>query len=69
MTLRQGELETAVEIRAALDAGEVTATEVVERALRRAEAWQPHINAFSQLWADESVEEARERALQERVQT
>jgi aspartyl-tRNA(Asn)/glutamyl-tRNA(Gln) amidotransferase subunit A len=58
-TLREGEVETAAEIRQALETGEVTAVDVVERAVTRAEAWQPHINAFSQLWADEAMEAAR----------
>jgi aspartyl-tRNA(Asn)/glutamyl-tRNA(Gln) amidotransferase subunit A len=57
--LREGELETAVEIRAALDAREVTAVEVAERTVERANAWQPYLNAFSQLWADEALEAAR----------
>jgi aspartyl-tRNA(Asn)/glutamyl-tRNA(Gln) amidotransferase subunit A len=54
--LRDGELETAGEMAAALPAGEVTSVELVQRALRRAEAWQPSINAFSQLWADQAME-------------
>jgi aspartyl-tRNA(Asn)/glutamyl-tRNA(Gln) amidotransferase subunit A len=50
------ELETAVEMAAALAAGEIGPVELVERAASRAEAWQPWINAFSQLWADRAVE-------------
>jgi Asp-tRNA(Asn)/Glu-tRNA(Gln) amidotransferase A subunit family amidase len=57
--LRDGELHTAALMAAALRAGEVTSVEIVERALRRAQSWQPIINAYSQLWADESLEEAR----------
>src|SRR5688500_9840096 len=57
--LRDDELETAGEMAPGLHAGEVTSVELVERALRRAEAWQPTTNAFSQLWADEAMEEAR----------
>jgi aspartyl-tRNA(Asn)/glutamyl-tRNA(Gln) amidotransferase subunit A len=57
--LREGELETALEIRAALDAREVRAADLVERSLERAEAWQPFINAFSQLWPEEAMEAAR----------
>jgi Asp-tRNA(Asn)/Glu-tRNA(Gln) amidotransferase A subunit family amidase len=54
-----GELETALEMSAALRAGDVTSAELVERSLRRLEAWQPSINAFSQIWADDAVEGAR----------
>lgn len=57
--LRDGELESAAEMGRALRAGQVTSVELVERALRRAEAWQPSINAFSQIWADQAMEEAR----------
>jgi aspartyl-tRNA(Asn)/glutamyl-tRNA(Gln) amidotransferase subunit A len=55
----QGELETAADMAGAIRAGEVTSTELVERVLARAEAWQPAINAFSQLWADRALERAR----------
>jgi aspartyl-tRNA(Asn)/glutamyl-tRNA(Gln) amidotransferase subunit A len=58
-TLRDGELETAALMAEALRAGDVTSVELVDRALRRARSWQPIINAYSQLWADESLEEAR----------
>jgi aspartyl-tRNA(Asn)/glutamyl-tRNA(Gln) amidotransferase subunit A len=54
-----GQLETAAEMAQALRAGQVSSTELVQRALRRAEAWQPSINAFSQLWADQAIDEAR----------
>jgi aspartyl-tRNA(Asn)/glutamyl-tRNA(Gln) amidotransferase subunit A len=57
--IRDGELETAAEMAGALRAGQVTSAELVERSLRRAEAWQPSINAFSQLWAERAMEEAR----------
>jgi aspartyl-tRNA(Asn)/glutamyl-tRNA(Gln) amidotransferase subunit A len=54
-----GELETAFEMTMALVRREVSALELVERAVRRAELWQPVINAFSQMWADEALGEAR----------
>jgi aspartyl-tRNA(Asn)/glutamyl-tRNA(Gln) amidotransferase subunit A len=54
-----GELETAFDMTMALLRGEVRALELVERSIRRAERWQPVINAFSLLWADEALEEAR----------
>src|SRR5215831_2417840 len=53
------ELETAQDMARALVAGEVRATELVERALHRAEAWQPATKAFSQLWGDQALDEAR----------
>jgi Asp-tRNA(Asn)/Glu-tRNA(Gln) amidotransferase A subunit family amidase len=49
---RDGELETAVEMSAALAKGEVTAAELAERSMRRVEAWQPVANAFSQVWEE-----------------
>jgi aspartyl-tRNA(Asn)/glutamyl-tRNA(Gln) amidotransferase subunit A len=57
--LGDGELETAREMSAALRAKEVRSTELVERALERADAWQPVINAFSQTWPDDAMQEAR----------
>lgn len=48
--LREGELETAAQMWAALSKGEVPAGQLAERALMRAERWQPTINAFSQIW-------------------
>jgi aspartyl-tRNA(Asn)/glutamyl-tRNA(Gln) amidotransferase subunit A len=42
--------------------GEVSPVELVEEALRRAEAWQPVTNAFSQLRPDEALAEAGRRA-------
>lgn len=56
--LEDGSLETAAEMAAALRAGEVTSAELVERACKRAEAWQPVTNAFSQLWPHEAMAEA-----------
>ncbi|CAN5218319.1 hypothetical protein BH20ACT24_BH20ACT24_20240 [soil metagenome] len=53
--LLEGEFETAGEMAEALRGGRVSAAELVERALRRAEAWQPETNAFTQLWAEESL--------------
>src|SRR5206468_36393 len=47
--LADGELETAGEMAAAVAAGQVKASELMGRALARAEAWQPSMNAFSQL--------------------
>lgn len=58
--LRDGELETAEEMSAALVAGEVSSAELVERALSRADAWQVFTNAFSQLWPEEALERAHE---------
>jgi aspartyl-tRNA(Asn)/glutamyl-tRNA(Gln) amidotransferase subunit A len=52
-TPADGELETAGEMLRAQAQGEVTAVELVERALRRAEQWQPWVNAFSQIWRDD----------------
>ena len=53
--LAAGELEDAASMAAALHAGDVTVTELVERALERAERWQPVTNAFSQLWPGEAL--------------
>jgi aspartyl-tRNA(Asn)/glutamyl-tRNA(Gln) amidotransferase subunit A len=57
--ISDGQLETASEMAEALRAGQVTSVDLVERALRRAEAWQTSTNAFSQLWADQAMKEAR----------
>jgi aspartyl-tRNA(Asn)/glutamyl-tRNA(Gln) amidotransferase subunit A len=54
-----GELETAFDMTMAMLRGDVRALELMERAIRRAERWQPVTNAFSQLWADEALTEAR----------
>jgi aspartyl-tRNA(Asn)/glutamyl-tRNA(Gln) amidotransferase subunit A len=53
--IADGELETAVEMAGALGGGHVSPRELVERALRRAEASQPVTNAFSQLWPEEAM--------------
>lgn len=58
--LRDGELETAVEMTAAVRSGEVEAVEIVERALERLHRWQPFTNAFSQVWEDEALEATRD---------
>jgi aspartyl-tRNA(Asn)/glutamyl-tRNA(Gln) amidotransferase subunit A len=60
--LGDGELETAVQMDLAVRSGEVTASELVERCLDRAEAWQDSTNAFSQPWADHALGEAARRA-------
>jgi aspartyl-tRNA(Asn)/glutamyl-tRNA(Gln) amidotransferase subunit A len=57
--LQEGELETAAAMARALHAGQVTSVELVERALARAEAWQPSTHAFSQQWPDLAIDEAR----------
>jgi aspartyl-tRNA(Asn)/glutamyl-tRNA(Gln) amidotransferase subunit A len=58
--LGDGELEGAAEMVAALKSGEVSALELTERSIRRAEAWQPWTNAFSQLWDERAIVRARE---------
>lgn len=50
------------EIARAVTAGEISPVEVAEEHLRRAEAWQPVTNAFSQLHPDRTLEEARRLA-------
>jgi Asp-tRNA(Asn)/Glu-tRNA(Gln) amidotransferase A subunit family amidase len=58
--LKDGELEAAADMAKALRAGDVNSAELVERALQRAEAWEPSINAFSQeLWSDQAMDDAR----------
>ena len=57
--ITDGELETGVEMAAALRSGDVSSVELVERSLERAHAWQPVTNAFSQFWDDEALETAR----------
>ena len=52
-------MRTAVEMARAVREGEVSPVELVEEAVRRADAWQPAINAFSQIHGDRAVEEAR----------
>ncbi len=58
--LRDGELETAVQMGAAVRAREVAPLELVERSLERLHRWQPVTNAFSQVWEDEALAAARE---------
>jgi aspartyl-tRNA(Asn)/glutamyl-tRNA(Gln) amidotransferase subunit A len=54
-----GEVETASEMARSLRGGGVSSVELTERALSRAGAWQPVVNAFTQIWADEALAEAR----------
>jgi Asp-tRNA(Asn)/Glu-tRNA(Gln) amidotransferase A subunit family amidase len=49
---------SAVDMARALRAGSVSSRELVDRVLADAEAWQPTINAFSQLWPEEARAEA-----------
>ncbi len=58
MTLPPGELEGAADMAVALRAGRVTSVELLERSLSRLERWQPSINAFSQVWAEDALEAA-----------
>jgi len=58
-SLRDGELETAVEMARALRRRGVSPLDLLERAMARAEAWQPSTNAFSQLWQEDAAEDAR----------
>ncbi|MFN2590811.1 MAG: amidase [Actinomycetota bacterium] len=58
--LSDGELETVAEMVAAVRSRLVKATELTERALRRAERWHPWTNAFSQVWADRAMRRAAE---------
>jgi Asp-tRNA(Asn)/Glu-tRNA(Gln) amidotransferase A subunit family amidase len=58
-SLHDGELETATEMIAALRNRQVSPVDLVERAMSRAEAWQPSTTAFSQLWAEHALEDAR----------
>jgi len=50
---------TAAEMARSVRRGDVSPVELVEEAVRRAEAWQPVTNAFSQLHGDLAVEDAR----------
>jgi aspartyl-tRNA(Asn)/glutamyl-tRNA(Gln) amidotransferase subunit A len=50
--IADGELETALEMSAALRAGDVSAAELADRARMRAETWQLATRAFSQLWPE-----------------
>lgn len=54
-------MRTAVEMARAIRDRSVSPVELVEEALRRAESWQPTTRAFSQLHADEALEQARLR--------
>ena len=54
-------MRTAVEMARAVRDRSVSPVELVEEALRRAESWQPVTRAFSQLHADEALEQARLR--------
>ncbi|MGH2675442.1 MAG: amidase, partial [Actinomycetota bacterium] len=55
-------MRTAVEMARAVREREVSPVELVEDALRRADAWQPVTNAFSQLHAEEALAEARRKS-------
>src|SRR6266498_136916 len=59
MALPEGQLETALQMGQALRAGQVASVEPVERAIRRADAWQPCTRAFAQVWRDRAMREAR----------
>ncbi len=50
--IADGELETALEMAAALRTGEVSAADLTDRVRARAETWQLSTRAFSQLWSD-----------------
>jgi aspartyl-tRNA(Asn)/glutamyl-tRNA(Gln) amidotransferase subunit A len=50
---------TSAEMVRSVRKGDVSPVELVEEAVRRAEAWQPVTNAFSQLHGDRAVEDAR----------
>ena len=54
-------MRTAVEMARAVRERAVSPVELVEESLRRAEAWQPVTRAFSQLHADEALDQARRR--------
>ena len=54
-------MRTAVEMARAVRERAVSPVELVEEALRRAEAWQPVTRAFSQLHADQALDQARRR--------
>jgi aspartyl-tRNA(Asn)/glutamyl-tRNA(Gln) amidotransferase subunit A len=58
--LAYGEIETAAAMRTALSNGAISSVELVERALRRLEAWEPTTNAFSQVRAEAALAEARQ---------
>jgi Asp-tRNA(Asn)/Glu-tRNA(Gln) amidotransferase A subunit family amidase len=52
-------MRTAAEMAGAVRDREVSPVELVEETMRRAQAWQPATNAFSQLHGDRALEEAR----------
>jgi aspartyl-tRNA(Asn)/glutamyl-tRNA(Gln) amidotransferase subunit A len=54
-----GNVRSVTEIAAAIAAGDISCTELVQRSLADVERWQPSIDAFSQLWVEEALEEAR----------
>jgi Asp-tRNA(Asn)/Glu-tRNA(Gln) amidotransferase A subunit family amidase len=60
MNVADGELETAVEMVAALRRRLVAPEDLRSRAIARAGTWQPTIRAFSQLWSDEPPAPAAE---------
>src|SRR5438105_1567941 len=55
-----GELETAAEMARALRTRQIAAVELVQRVLERVQEWEPTINAFSQVWAEEALAQARQ---------
>lgn len=55
----QAGAETLTEALAALAHGRTTSEALVEQAIARAEAWQPHINAFIRLDAEEARDASR----------
>ncbi len=55
-------MPTATDMARAVRARDVSPVELVEEALRLAEAWQPVTNAFSQLHGDQALVEARRAA-------
>src|SRR5688500_10370656 len=54
-------MRTVVDMARAVRERAVSPLELVEGALRRAEAWQPTTRAFSQLHAEEALDQARQR--------
>ncbi len=52
-------IPTIAEAARAIEAKDLSATELTEASLRRAEAWQPHLDAFITLTADHALEQAR----------
>ena len=58
MTAVAAPLESLFELREALDAGRVSARELVDRSLARAETWEPAVAAFTRLRAEAARAEA-----------